>query len=97
MSGKLRTADTTVNHRVTWPDEVIYSPSAQPTIYDQLSSIAFVNGYLTVMFREPPYVKALMLDHLQELMEDSEHYGWPVVGISCRLAPAYRAGPGDMG
>ena len=49
VSGKLRTADTTVVPRVTWPHEVIYSPSAQSAIYDQLFSIAFVDGYLTGM------------------------------------------------
>ena len=41
VSGKLRTADTIVVHWVTWPHEVIYSPSAQPAIDDQLSSMAF--------------------------------------------------------
>ena len=79
MSGKLRTADTTVSHRVTWHCKVIYSPSDQPAIYNQLPSMAFVNSYLTVMFREPPHIKALMLNHLQELIEEVEHYGWPMV------------------
>ena len=36
VSGKLRTANTTVVHHVTWSHEVIYSPSAHPAIYDQL-------------------------------------------------------------
>ena len=67
------------------PHEVIYSPSAQQAIYEQLSSMAFVNSYLTVMFREHPYIKALMLNHLQELMEDGEHYGWPV--FRCIMLP----------
>ena len=48
---KPRTVDTTVVHQVTWPHEVIYSLSAQPAIYDQLYSIAFVDEYLTVMSR----------------------------------------------
>ena len=55
---------------------MIYSPSAQLAIYDQLSSMAFVDGYLTVMAREPPHIKYIMLNHLQELMEDSEWYRW---------------------
>ena len=41
--------------------------------------MAFINGYLMVRLREPPRIQALMLEHLQELMEDWEHYGWPVV------------------
>ena len=79
MSGKLRTADNTVSHRVTWPHEVIYSMSAEPATYEHLSSMAFVDGYLTVRLREPPRIQVLMLEHLQELREDREHYGWPVV------------------
>ena len=55
VSGKLRMADNTVSHRVTWPHEVIYSTSAQLATYEHLSSIAFVDGYLTVMLREPPH------------------------------------------
>ena len=41
--------------------------------------MAFVKGYLTVRLREPHHIQSFMLDHLQELMEDWEHYGWPVV------------------
>ena len=39
-------------------------------VYEQLSNMAFVDGYLTVMSREPPHVKDLILHHLQELMKD---------------------------
>ena len=81
VSGKLRTADTIVVHRITWPHEVIYSLLAQPAIYDQVSSMIFVDWYLTVVSREPSHIKALILDHLQELMEDHEHYGWPLVRV----------------
>ena len=94
VSGKLWTADTTVVHRVTWLHEVINALSSQPAIYDQLSSIAFVDRYLAVLSREPPHTKALMLDHLQELMEDGEHCGQ---GLACHLAPVHGAGPGSMG
>ena len=38
-----------------------------------------VEGYLTVMSRETLHIKVCMLNHLQELMEDSKHYGWPVI------------------
>ena len=71
VSGNLRTADNTVSRRVTWPHKVIYSPSAQPATYEHLSPMAFVDGFVMVRLREPP--------HLQELMEDRDHYGWPVV------------------
>ena len=78
-SGNLKTADTTVVHHITWPHEVTYTTSRQPAVYEELSSMAFVNGYLTVMAREPEQVTCKMLLHLQELMEDEEAYSWPAV------------------
>ena len=78
-SRKLRRVDTMVINQVTWPHELIYTHSDQPAIYDQLSSMAFVNGYLAVMALESDQVKMRMLAHLQEMMEDRETYGWCMV------------------
>ena len=39
----------------------------------------FTNGYLSVLAEESDIHKTLMLQHLQELVEDSEVYGWSVV------------------
>ena len=75
----MRTADTTIFCQVTYPHEVVYSPSAQPVAYEQISSRAFVNGYITIMSKELPHIKALLLTHLQELMEEGEYYGWLAV------------------
>ena len=61
------------------PHEVVYSPSAQPVVYEQICSIAFINGYITVMSKEPPHIKALRLTHLQEHIENGVHYRWPAV------------------
>ena len=36
-------------------------------------------GYITVMAKETPHIKTLMVSHLQELMEDREHYRWLAV------------------
>ena len=41
--------------------------------------MGFVNGYLTVIARETENIKDRMLSHLQELMEDGQHYGWATV------------------
>ena len=46
-----------------------------------MSSVTFVNGYLGVMAGETEQVKASMLLHLQELMEDADTYGWEAVRI----------------
>ena len=64
------------DHLASWGD--LY-PSGQPAVYEELDSMAFVNGYLTVMGRETHHVKSKMLSHLQERMEDGESYGWPAV------------------
>ena len=78
-SSKLRTADTTVMNQVIWPHELIYTPSGQTAVYEALSKLAFVNGYLSVLTLELKNIKARMLTDLQEVMEDGEPYGWPVV------------------
>ena len=79
VSGKLKTADTTVVHQVTWPHDVIYTPSGQPAMYDQLNSMAFVDGYLTVMAKELEHIRVKIIIHLQALMEYDDDYGWLAV------------------
>ena len=79
VRGKLRTADTIVVRSVTWPHEVVYAPNAQTIVYEHISTMAFVDSYITVMAKESHNIKTLMLCHLQELMEDGECYGWPAV------------------
>ena len=63
-SGKLRRADTKVVNQITWTHEMIYTPSGQPAICEKLSSMAFVNGYFSVMAMEMERVKVRMLNHL---------------------------------
>ena len=41
--------------------------------------MVFVDGYITVMGKELPEIRATMPTHLQELMEDGERYTWPAV------------------
>ena len=48
-SGKLRNADTTVINQILWPHELVYTSSGQPAMYEDLSCMAFVNGYLSLM------------------------------------------------
>ena len=79
VSGKLRTSDTTVVRQVTWHHEVVYYPSAQPVVYEQIFSMAFVNGYIIIISKDLPHTKAFMLTYLQELKEDGDHYRWPAV------------------
>ena len=59
------------------PQGPLHPHSAQPIVYEHISSMVFVDGYITVMGKESPRNRAIMLTHLQELMEDGEKYGWP--------------------
>ena len=57
-------ADTTAIKQVTWPRELIYMPLGQPAVYEDLSSMAIVNGYLAMVALEGDQVKQNMLAHL---------------------------------
>ena len=72
-SGKLHTTDTIVLTRITLLHEVVYTSDGQ------MSSVHFVNEYLTVMAEEPEEVKSEMQWHRQELIEDAEVYGWKCI------------------
>ena len=45
----------------------------------ELSVALFLNGYLTVLAEECEDTKVHLLQHLKEVMEDSEIYGWTIV------------------
>ena len=49
--------------------EVVYTSQEQHAIYDEMSTMLFVNGYLTVMRQETEVVKGQMLQHFQKLMD----------------------------
>ena len=63
----------------TWPHGVLYTPGAPPIVCKNISSMALLDGYITVMGKEPLRIRSIMLTHLQERMEDGERYGWPAV------------------
>ena len=78
-SGMLDTADTPVLKRFTRLHEVVYTSAGQPAVYEEMNSVLFVNGYLTVMVDESEELKPHMLRHLQELIGDDKAYGWESV------------------
>ena len=55
----------------------MFTPDGQPPVYDSISCMAFVNGYLAIMAGQNDTLKNKMAIHLQEMMEDRET--WPVV------------------
>ena len=59
--------------RITCLHEVIYTLAGK---YEELSIPLVVQGYLIVMKAETVAVRAKMATHLQELMGDTEIYGW---------------------
>ena len=84
-SGKVRSVDSLVTKKVVLPHEVVYTSQRQPAVYSELSVALFINGYLIVLAEESEDTKAHMLQHLQELLEDSERYGWRSVRITMQL------------
>ena len=78
--GRLRTADNAVVSHAIWPQELIYPPSGQPAaVYETLSIMSVVNGYIEVLNIVNQDIKLHMLAHLQELMVDGEMYRWQVI------------------
>ena len=80
-SGKLRSADTTASKKVLWPHELVFTPDGEPTTYESLSAMAFINGYLSIMSLQKDSLRDKMAVHLQEMMADGENFGWPIVRV----------------
>ena len=78
-SGRILTADDKVKQSIPWPHEFIYNPDGTPSKYDELSVSQFVHGYMLIMATQKPRRKAMMEQHLKELMTDEPIYGWEVV------------------
>ena len=51
-SVKIRTADTLVTTKITWPHKVVYNSQSQPAVYDDMGIALFVNASLTVLGEE---------------------------------------------
>ena len=56
------------------PHELIFTPEGQPTTYENLSAMAFVNGYLIIMSLQKDALRIKMATHFQEMMEDGETF-----------------------
>ena len=48
-SGRIRTADSTVLKRITWPYELMYNSGREPVVCEHKSIPQFVTGYLSVL------------------------------------------------
>ena len=44
-----------------------------------MCSLAFVEGYMTIIDMQPDPIRKHMLAHLRELMHDGQRFGWPTV------------------
>ena len=62
-----------------WPHELVYGPSGQPTLYEELMLPLFISGYLTILESVNPVQKEALLNHLSELMANSAIYRWEPV------------------
>ena len=77
--GKLRSADTSTIQKVLWPHELIFTPEGQPTAFESLSIMDFVNGFLTIMPLQTDAHRIKMSAHPQEMMKDCDTFRWPMV------------------
>ena len=67
---------------MSWPQRGIYQGNdRQAATFDGLSVFEFMHGYIDILNRKATgeATKAVMLTHLQELMEDGESFSWEVV------------------
>ena len=98
-SGMERMGATLIKKRIPWPHEGVYTANGKPANYGDLTLMAFTRGYLMVLDMEMDnMIKALMSHHLEDLMEDSDLYGWDQgTSISCCLAQSDRAGQKLLG
>ena len=75
------TGATLIKNRLHWPHEGVYTADGKPAVYGDLTLTAFVRGYLMVLGTENARIKAHMSQHLEDLMEDSDLYGWTKVWL----------------
>ena len=78
-SGKLRTAESRIKYDLAWPHFYVHRADNSAAQYDTLSVCEFVHGYLCLIAESPATQQAVLQAHLQELMEDSITYKWPVI------------------
>ena len=77
-SGKLRTRDTRVLHKIKWPHEMVCSTQSKAPMYE-MSLASFTNGYLGIVTEEGSPIREVMLRHHRALLQDVDVYGWKVV------------------
>ena len=82
--------------QITWPHELIYTQASLPAVYEDLSPMSFVNGYLEllVMVKDDTRVDAVSPTGI-----NGQQRGLQMacgIGVSCRLAAASRAGLGSV-
>ena len=54
---------------------MVFASQGQPPAYEEMSLALFINGYLSILAEELDIQKSLMLQHLKELVDDTEVYG----------------------
>ena len=75
-SGMHCTGATTIVRKVAWLHEVVYTSDGKPAAYQDFSVPLFVQGYLITMGNQDNSVKHRMAEHLNDLISDTEMYGW---------------------
>ena len=64
-------------HIFDWLHETgIYDVAGQPSVYNDLTTKRFVQGYFTIVRKSPSSLRPAMLMHLEDLMDDATDYDW---------------------
>ena len=63
---------------VTWLHKVVYTMAGKALVYDEISMLCFIQGYLITRNREEA-IRTQLSAHLKDLLADSELYGWDKV------------------
>ena len=77
-SGKLRTGDTHVLHRIKLPHKMVQH-SEQTPVYEEMCLAFFSNRYLGIVAEVGSPINEVILTHLREVFEDVDVYRWKVV------------------
>ena len=65
--------------QITWLHKLVYGIGRQPVVYDKITIILFIQGYLMSIESERPHQWEPKLKHLTKLMADVAIYGWEPV------------------
>ena len=78
-SGRVRSANSHVKVKTTWPHEVMYDRDNSAADFDKLTLAQFVRGFTRVSANTTTAEMRVRNDVLEEIMEDADTHPWELV------------------